>query len=92
MKLVYKRRALRHIEAIHAHIARENRDAANRAVARIELAISRLTTVPLSARPGPVAGTRLLVVPTLPYIVVYRVQADAVHIIAVLHSSQNRRS
>ncbi len=90
MKLVYKRRALRHVEAIHDYIARNDPEAAKRVISRIEHAISWLSTIPLSARPMGAAGTRLLVVPGLPHVVVHRVRQDTVDITAVFHTARNR--
>jgi len=92
MKLRYKARALRHIEAIHEYIAKHDPAAAARVVRRIEHSIGRLVAFPLSGRPGEVAGTRILVVPGLPYVVIYRVREDEVDIIAVLHTARRRRS
>jgi toxin ParE1/3/4 len=92
MRLRYKARALRHIEAIHGYIAKHDPGAAARVVKRIEYSVSRLVSLPLSERPGVVAGTRILVVPGLPYVVVYRVGKEDVDIIAVLHSARRRRS
>ena len=38
--------------------------------------------------PGEVPGTRELVIPRLPYFVVYRLTSDAVQILRVLHDKQ----
>ena len=54
----------------------------------IRSAIGQLITHPHIGRIGRVFGTRELVVPRTPFIVVYEVQADAVRVIRVLHSSQ----
>jgi len=92
VKLLFKARALRHLEKIHDHISANDRAAANRVIERIEGAIGRLLILPFSTRAGVVTGTRLLVVPGLPYIVVYRVRGETVEILAVLHTAQRRRS
>jgi toxin ParE1/3/4 len=92
MKVRFKARALRHIEKIHEYIFAHDPAAAKRIVQRIEHSISRLAFVPFSARPGVVEGTRILVVPGLPYVVIYRVGDDAVDIIAILHTARRRRS
>jgi plasmid stabilization system protein ParE len=92
MRLRYKARALRHIEAIHGYIAKHDPAAAARVVRRIEHSMGRLTSLPLSGRPGVVAGTRILVVPGLPYVVIYRVREEDVDILAVLHTARHRRS
>jgi toxin ParE1/3/4 len=92
VNLLFKRRALGHLKKIHAYIAKDNPAAARRVVERIEEVTSRLSFMPMSGRPGVVKGTRLLVVPNLPYIVVYRVRGGSVEIIAVLHTARQRRS
>jgi toxin ParE1/3/4 len=92
MSLRYKARALRDIEAIHNYIAKDDLLAAKRVVARIERSISRLALYPFSGRPGVVVGTRILVVPGLPYMAIYRVHDEMVDIIAVLHTARQRRS
>jgi toxin ParE1/3/4 len=92
MKLRYKARALGHIKAIHDYIAQDDPAAAIRVLRRIEHSVARLAILPFSGRPGVVAGTRILVVPGLPYVVIYRVGEDEVDIIAVLHTARRRRS
>jgi toxin ParE1/3/4 len=92
MKLRYKKRALADIESIHKYISAYDRQAANGVVSRIERSIARLLVLPMSGRPGPVAGTRLLVVPGVPYIVLHRVGDETIDIIAVLHAARRRRS
>jgi len=92
VKLVFKRRALRHLDQIHAYIAKDNRAAAARVVKRIMETTNRLSFMPMSARRGVVKGTRLLVVPSLPYIVVYRIRAANVEILAVLRTARQHRS
>jgi addiction module RelE/StbE family toxin len=56
---------------------------------RIEQLVKRLATFPESGRVGHIPGTRELVVPGLPYLVVYRVTPDAVEILRVFHTSRN---
>ena len=92
MKVRFKARALRHVEKIYEHIAIHDPTAASRVVGRIEHSIIRLGFLPLSGRPGVVEGTRILVVPGLPYVVIYRVGNDTIDIIAILHTARRRRS
>jgi toxin ParE1/3/4 len=88
----YKKRALRDVERIHDDIAQFDPSAAKRVIRRIEHSVSRLNVLPLSSRHGVVLGTRLLVVPGLPYVVVHRVRDQVIDIIAVIHTARNRRS
>jgi plasmid stabilization system protein ParE len=48
-----------------------------------------LQDFPLSGRAGHVPGTRELVVPGLPYIIIYRTTKTAVEILRVFHTSQD---
>lgn len=47
-----------------------------------------LKTFPNRGRPGKKPGTRELVIPSLPYIVVYQVREDTVYIARILHAAQ----
>jgi toxin ParE1/3/4 len=90
MKVVYLKPALRDLEVIKNYIARDDADAARRVVAQIDYSAKRLINFPYSGRPGP-RGTRLLSVPNLPYVVIHRVQDETVKIVAIFHTSRNRR-
>ena len=69
-------------------IAERNPQAALDMGGAIEAAVSRLADFPQSARPGRIPGTRELVVPATPFIVVYRIEATGVVILRVLHGAQ----
>jgi toxin ParE1/3/4 len=62
------------------------------AARRIALAIyhkvSSLTTFPFRGRPGRKRNTRELVMPDLPYLVIYRVRGESVEINRILHGAQ----
>ena len=87
-RLVYPRRYSRRLEDIYERIAADNPDAAPRVIEQIRIAVERLQEFPMIGRPGRVEGTRELVVAGTPYIVPYRVKAEIVQIITVLHSAQ----
>jgi addiction module RelE/StbE family toxin len=73
-----------------ARFIRKDSPSAARAVAKALFdATNGLDIFPLRGRTGRVAGTRELVVPGLPYIVVYQVAAAAVHILHVYHGARN---
>jgi toxin ParE1/3/4 len=93
MKLRYTRRARRHLDGIAQYIAEQNPDAARRVGARIRETIELLGVYPNIGREGALAGTRELVVPSLPYIVVHRIETGAdpaVTILGVYHGAQMR--
>ena len=78
------------IQAIFDYIAKDNPYVARRVVLAIEQATSRLGPFPLSGRIGAVESTRELVIPRLPFIVVYCVTDLTVDIVSVFHATQNR--
>jgi len=80
--------AERNRESQIAYIAERNPRAAIGMDDAIEAAVSRLADYPHIGRPGRIKGTRELVVSGTPYIVAYRVEANAVVILHVLHGAQ----
>jgi toxin ParE1/3/4 len=89
VKLRWLRSGTRSLRLVHARIALDNPEAARAVVERIESAIAHLSAFPLSGRAGHVEGTRELIIPGLPYIVIYRVGAEFVEILRVFHASQD---
>lgn len=61
---------------------------AARVLKRIYDATSRLSRFPYRGRVGKKAGTRELVMPSLPYIIVYRLGTEVVYITRILHGAQ----
>jgi toxin ParE1/3/4 len=57
-------------------------------VREIYRAPSALRSFPYRGRPGKTHGTRELVLSPLPYIVVYEVTGDVIHIVRILHGAQ----
>jgi len=51
---------------------------------------SVLLTFPSRGRPGKKHGTRELVLSPLPYIVIYQISGDVIHIVRILHGAQKR--
>lgn len=69
------------------YIAEDNVPAAFAVSERIEAAVEALTRHPLRGRPSRVKGTRELVVPRIPYLVIYR-PGDPVVILRILHGAR----
>jgi len=82
------RRSLRDLQTIHDFIASENPAAARQTVRRIRSAVATLADFPERGRPGRVAGTRELFVSGTPFFVAYRLKADTVEILRVLHGAR----
>ena len=88
MRVRWTRRALSALDGIAAYIAEDNPAAARRIVARVETAVFQLAAHPSMGRAGRVGGTRELVVPGTPFIIPYRVRAESVEILTVLHAAR----
>ena len=74
--------------ALTDYIAEDNPQAALRVYDSIRKTVNRLATFPQSGRTGRVERTRELVVPGLPYIVVYSIDGQDVKVWAVYHTSR----
>ena len=84
------RAALANLEAEADYIAEDNPAAAHRAVQKILRAIDLLTEESRDGPPRPSCGTREPVVSDTPYILPYRVRANAVEILRVFHAARSR--
>jgi addiction module RelE/StbE family toxin len=78
--------ALRDLQALHAFIASDRKDAAVGMVERILDGIAALEDFPQIGRPGRVVGTRELVVS--PYVVAYRLRRGVVELLAIIHGKR----
>ena len=87
LTLVWRDGARESARAIFTYISERNLPAAERLLAAIEGCAEGLTRHPLMHRPGRVEGTREAVVHPN-YILIYRVTADAVEIVNVVHARQ----
>ena len=88
MRVIWTERAASGLRAARAYLARESPRAAAEQASRIVEAGNSLHQFAERGRLGRVATTRELVVGATPYIVVYRVEPDAVQILAVLHAAR----
>lgn len=88
LNVVWSPRAVGHLEALRAYIARENPKAASRIAAKILTNVSYLAKFPHLGRPGRIPGTREMVIVETPYILPYRVRKGSIEIIAVFHGYQ----
>jgi plasmid stabilization system protein ParE len=94
VKLVFDEKALVDLEGIYNWIANDNPTAAKAVVERVFASTEHLATFPQMGHAGRDEGTFEWVVPRLPYIVVYEIQADRdeVIVIAVMHGAQDRET
>jgi toxin ParE1/3/4 len=63
---------------------------AEKVIRAIYEAPSALLAFPSRGRTGKEPGTREFVIPALPYIVVYKLDPEIVHVVRILHGAQDR--
>jgi addiction module RelE/StbE family toxin len=89
IRLVWTRPALEDVQEIRSYIARDSRRYARIVAQRLVAAVERLTEHPLSGRVVPEIGQstiREVIEP--PYRIVYRVRAELLEVVAVVHSAR----
>ncbi len=95
MRVRFSRLAEKHLLAIRSFIAEYRPLAAELVRYRIVETIEALREFPRLGHAGAKQGTRELVVPGLPYIIVYRLDIgdkDEVVILGIFHAAQQRRA
>ena len=85
LKLVWRETALDDLDEILDYIAERDPAAADRLHAAIDKCAGTLPLLPRKHRPGRVPGTREAVVRPN-YILVYRLTAEAVEIVSLMHA------
>lgn len=88
MKVRWLDEAVLDLKAVREYIARDNPAAAAEVAERIRGAVRILTDYPAAGRAGRVPHTREVVGSGTPYILSYRIKANAVEILRVLHAAQ----
>lgn len=89
MKIVWQPQAIEDLGSLKRYIAADNPAAANRVATTIVSLVSKqVGRFPETGRNGRIEGTRELVVPRMPYIVVYRIKADVIDVLAVHHAAR----
>jgi plasmid stabilization system protein ParE len=80
--------AIGDLDSVLEYIAADDAESAQRVAQAIRSASERLDQFPQMGRNGAEMGTRELVVPGLPYVLVYRERGPAIQILRLLHSRQ----
>jgi addiction module RelE/StbE family toxin len=88
MNIEWSGPSLQDIQSLWTYIATGSVRAASRQVRLIEKAVSNLKKLPQLGRAGRCAGTRELVVPKTPYVIVYRLKNKKIEILRVIHERQ----
>jgi toxin ParE1/3/4 len=92
MKLQWTKKAVADLSQIKSYIHKDN-PPASREVALGLIAIAEtLVEHPAKGRAGRIPKTRELIVPSLPYIIVYRVKGEQIQILRVIHTARKRSS
>lgn len=90
MKFKVLPRAVRDLADIHAYIAADDGKAATAVALRLQKALELVTSRPEIGRPVPYTKIREWPVPSLPYVIPYRVRGDLVEILRFFHTSRRR--
>ena len=88
MRLRWTPIAAGHLESVHEYIARDNPSAADATIERVLSAAEVLEQHPHLGRKGRVSRTRELVVTGTPLLMAYRVKADQIEILSILHGAR----
>lgn len=78
------------LQHIKSYLDQNHPHLSHSTIAKLSEGIRSLKALPERGRVGLKAGTRELVLPPLPYVVVYRVRPDAVEILRIYHGAQKR--
>jgi len=81
--------AAQDLEEIALYIQKDSESAAMATAKALYDAANSLDQLPSRGRVGRISGTRELVVPGLPYIVLYEVADTAVQILHIFHGARN---
>ncbi len=90
MRIEWSKGAEKNLDGIESYIAQDNPNAAAKIVLKIvRRTYDQLSKQPASGRPGRISGTRELIFPEIPYIVIYTLQEEIIYIIRVFHIAQD---
>ncbi len=88
MTLIWSRQAVVDLTKLRRYIEEQDPGAASEVATRILEAVGQLEQFPGIGPPGRIAGTRELVIKRTPYLVVYRIGREAVHLLRIFHTRQ----
>lgn len=90
MRLRWTPAAAEDLEAIADYLAQHLPALAKSTIVQIYQSIQSLRSMPYRGREGREEGTRELVLPRLPYIVVYRATVDDIQVLHIYHGARHR--
>ncbi len=89
MEIRWSPEAADDLERIVRYIQRDNAAAAVEVAPAVYQGVNGLQAMPGRGRAGRIENTRELVIPSLPYIVIYRLENDLVQIARIYHAAQD---
>ncbi len=89
MQVRWTMAASRDLESIATYLFEKTPENAARLIREIYNAPSCLKSFPNRGRPGKKAGTRELVLSSLPYLIVYEASGEMLHVVRILHGAQD---
>jgi len=89
MRLRWTTPAAEDLYRIVQHIQKDNLTAATEVANILYEGCGNLTKFPRRGRKGRIEGTRELIIPGLPYLVVYRILDQTLEILRIYHGVQN---
>jgi toxin ParE1/3/4 len=87
MQLQWSKNAVHDLTNIRKFIHRKNPEVAKEVAIKIAALAETLIQHPAKGRNGRLPKTRELIVPELPYIIVYRAKKEQIEILRVIHTS-----
>ena len=89
LKVRWTPSAAKDLKEITRYIRRDNPAAASAVAKVLYREAEGLNILPGRGRPGQIPETRELIVPGLPYIIVYRISGTAIHLLRIYHGARN---
>lgn len=89
MRAVFAEPAAKDLAGIIEYISLDNPAAAQKVFRAIAGTVEHLADFPEIGRAGRLPNTREITVPSLPYLVVYQVEAGQITIVAVFHEARD---
>ena len=89
MQVRWTQAAADDLDSIANYLFEKTPEHAPRLIRELYTAPSSLMRFPNRGRPGKKEGTRELVLHALPYIIVYRVSGEILHVVRILHGAQD---
>ena len=89
MRIAWTNSAQRDLAAHFDYLAARNPDSALQLEATTMQIVEGLIAFPHRGRPGRREGTRELLVPHLPYIVIYSIREERIIVLRILHTAQD---